>query len=139
MARLRVASAALMLALAGGCGREERTPVFPVRGQVVYAGKPAVRARVAFHRLDATGTQSERPNALVAEDGIFRLSTRRAYDGAPAGEYAVTITWPSPSKKEDGFDAGPDVFNNRYADPKTTPFRVRVKEGENELGPFVVN
>lgn len=138
MRRFRIAPAALLLALAVGCGREDGTPVFPVRGRVLYAGKPAVRARVTFHRLDA-GPPAERPNALVAEDGSFRLSTRRAYDGGPAGEYAVTITWPSPSKKEDGFDAGPDVFNNRYADPKTTPFRVRVKEGENELEPLVVN
>ena len=31
---------------------------------------------------------------------------------------------------------GPDLLQGRYADPKTTPLKVEMKEGTNNLEPF---
>jgi hypothetical protein len=134
---LFVALPGLVVTFAGtACDRSAPVAVYPVRGQVFYEGKPAVRARVSFHALGNPELRSGAPMALVEEDGSFRLSTRRAYDGIPAGEYAVTITWPSATKQQNGFNAGPDLLDGRYADPNSTPLRARVSEGQNELEPI---
>ena len=76
--------------------------------------------------------------AEVGRDGAFRLSTYASYDGAPPGRYAVLIVYPSPAQKIDGENAGPDLLQGRYADPKTTPLRAEIKEGTNDLEPFNV-
>ena len=46
------------------------------------------------------------------------LSTYASYDGAPPGLYAVTIVYPSPAKKDNDENAGPDLLQGRYADPQ---------------------
>ena len=66
----------------------------------------------------------------------FGLAPSNRYDGAPAGRYAVTIVYPSSERKENGESVGPDRLKGRYADPKTTPLSVEVKEGTNNLEPF---
>ncbi len=136
-------STLFLLTLAGGvalgltlCRRGDRETVFPVTGKVVYHGKPAEGATVTFVPGDGSDPQARRPGAQVGQDGSFRLSTYVSYDGAPAGRYAVMIIYPSPERKENGENAGPDLLLGRYADPKTTPLAVEVKEGTNNLEPF---
>jgi hypothetical protein len=125
----------LLLGLcAASCTREPHRPVFPVRGLVLVRGAPAAQARVTFHSVD-TG-ETARPSAVVETDGSFQLSTYLARDGAPAGEYVVTVEWPSASRKQDELNAGPDLLKGRYRDPKSSPLRVRVEERANELEPF---
>src|SRR5688572_20752206 len=89
----------LALTLVGlGCGgKEQRKPVFPVKGSVFVAGRSATKALVIFHPLNDPDPKAPRPTGEVAADGTFTLSTHTAGDGAPAGEYAVTVTWPSGS------------------------------------------
>jgi len=86
--------------------------------------------------LDDNDAKMPRPGAQVKRNGSFQLSTYASYDGAPAGRYAVTIVYPSPEKKVDGENAGPDLLRGRYGDAKTTPLRVEIKEGTNEMEPF---
>lgn len=74
--------------------------------------------------------------ATVDKDGGFRLTTCRAYDGAAPGLYAVTIVYLSPETMVEDQNAGPDLLEGRYSDPKTTPLRAEVKPGKNELEPF---
>jgi hypothetical protein len=50
----------------------------------------------------------------------------------------VVIVYPSPAKKVDDENAGPDLLQGRYANPKTTPLRAEIEEGTNDLGPFNV-
>ncbi len=133
----------LLLLLAGGlalgpasCRRGGHKSVSPVSGRVLYNGKPAEGAQVTFFPLDHKDPQKPRPGAQVRRDGSFRLSTYASYDGAPPGRYAVTIIYRSPEKKENDENMGPDLLRGRYADPKTTPLAVEVKEGANDLAPF---
>jgi glycine/D-amino acid oxidase-like deaminating enzyme len=137
----RVPSGVLLLFVlfCGGvsCARTSHRPVYPVRGQVFVQGKPAVQARVTLHPVDPTDTA--RPSAVVEEDGSFRFSTYLAFDGAPAGEYVVTVEWPSAARKQDELNAGLDLLQGRYSDPKKSPLRVRVREEQNELEPFRLN
>ncbi len=125
------------VALGGtACRRGGREPVYPVSGKVYYQGKPAAGATVTFVRRDALAAKATWPGGQVGPDGSFRLSTYKSFDGAPAGRYAVTIVYPSPERKENGENAGPDLLNGRYADAKTTPLSAEVKKGANNLEPF---
>jgi hypothetical protein len=81
-----------------------------------------------------------RPHGIVEPEGIFQLKTYRDGDGAPAGDYRVTIEWPSetPRSRSDPGDAGstptgPDRLRGRYANPETSGLRATVTDGENEL------
>jgi len=127
------------VALGGtSCRRGGREPVYPVSGKVYYRGKPAEGATVTFVRRDARDADAHRPGGQVAPDGSFRLSTYGSYDGAPAGRYAVTIVYPSAARKENGENAGPDLLQGRYGDPRTTPLSAEVKKGANDLQPFQI-
>jgi hypothetical protein len=118
------------------CRPSDRKPVYPATGRVFCQGKPAEGASVALVPLDDDNPKARRPGAQVQQDGSFRLSTYDSYDGAPAGRYAVTIVYPSPAKKENGENVGPDLLQGRYADPKTTPLTVELKAETNTLEPF---
>jgi len=118
------------------CRRSGQKAVYPVAGKVFYKGRPAEGATVTFVRCDRSDPAARRPGAQVRYDGSFRLSTYASYDGAPAGRYAVTISYPSPEKKENGENAGPDLLRGRYADSKTTPLAAEVEAGKNNLEPF---
>jgi hypothetical protein len=125
------------LGVAGCATGEQRKPVFPVRGKVLVGSKPAVRAQVIFHPLNDPDPQAVRPNGEVQADGSFTLNTYTAGDGAPAGEYAVTVLWASGSSAIGGdADSGPDRLGGRYANPEKTTLRAQVREGDNELPPF---
>lgn len=118
------------------CSRSDHQPVYPVTGIVRYKGKPAEGAQVVFVPLDNNEPKLPRPGAQVRKNGSFRLSTFRSYDGAPAGRYAVTVVYPSPEKKVNDENAGPDLLEGRFADPKTTPLRAELKEEATNLEPF---
>jgi hypothetical protein len=118
------------------CRRGESKPVYPARGKVFYKGKPAEWARVTLVPLNDADSTKPKPGGQVGNNGEFRLSTYASYDGAPPGRYAVTVVYPSPEKKDNDENAGPDLLRGRYADPKKTPLKAEIKEETNELGPY---
>jgi hypothetical protein len=128
---------ALLAVLVLSCGGARRKPVYPVRGQV-FAGKdqPAAGALIVFHPV--AEDDPNKPRALVEEDGSFSLTTYDKGDGAPEGEYVVTIEWRPPSanpfaaKKNE-----PDKLKGRYVDPKKSKLHFRIeKKAENVLDPI---
>jgi hypothetical protein len=107
-----------------------RRPTQPVRGQVLYEGIPVPGAYVVFQ-----GTVKERPpraDAFTRSDGTFTLSTYEADDGAPAGEYNVTVVWRKPFYEPSG-KPGPNHLPDKYAKADTTPLKFEVKSGTNEV------
>src|SRR5262245_59099450 len=87
---------AALLTLAGcvalsGCGRGG-PKFYPVTGKVLVDGHPAEHALVVFHPVNA-GPDALKPHAAVGPDGTFTLTTNTTGDGAPAGEYLVTVEW----------------------------------------------
>jgi hypothetical protein len=129
-----IAGAAILLGVAA-C-RSSTPPPQPVSGKVLFQGKGVEGAVVTFHPVADTDANPRRFSAITTQDGTFRLSADGAFDGAPAGEYAVTVFYLSPEKKADGQNAGPDLLKGRYADPKTTMLKAEIKPGVNELAPF---
>lgn len=121
----------------GGCGQNDRLPVYPVKGAVFFKKKPLAKGWVVFHPLAGQGKKVVKPIAQVAADGSFQLRTYLPDDGAPEGEYVVTITWPAlPPKNDPDLDEGPDRLQNRFNDPKTSKWRFQIKKGFNDLTPL---
>jgi hypothetical protein len=112
--------------LACGCGNG-REPAYTVRGQVLDAQqKPAVGALVVFHPAETSAGDAVKPVGQVDETGAFSLTTYTKGDGAPAGEYVVTVTWPAPRKGPFEPEGG-DRLNGRYANPKSSTIRFKVQ------------
>lgn len=126
-----------MLGVAWG-RRALMRPTHPVRGSVWVAGEPAAGALVIFHRPHSIALAGDRPWAEVRKDGSFDLTTRLEADGAPAGEYAVTIRWLESLEVCGESVAGLDFVPGDYSMPDTTPLRAVVREGANRLPPLLV-
>jgi hypothetical protein len=132
-----IALGAALLALAGlasGCGRAEpeQVAVHPVSGQVIFQGKPAEGAFVVFH----SKTDRDKfppPSAQVDKHGNFQLGTYTHKDGAPAGEYAVTVVLRKPVPKDGELVPGPNLIPTQYSKPNTTRLNVRIAEGANSV------
>jgi predicted phosphodiesterase len=115
-----------------------RKPPVLVRGKALIDGSPAAGATVTFHALDAKDPKDLKKtvrtsDAIVEADGTFELSTYKAYDGAPAGEYAVTVTLSEPAFDSATGRAGPNRYPAKYATPAVTNLRVNVGPGPTEL------
>jgi hypothetical protein len=117
----------------------DRLPVYPVKGKVLFRGQPPVGAVVLFHPLSYTDERTGMPRGEVDENGEFEVSTYTTHDGAPAGDYAVTVTWYTNAREAEQDERhaepsrGTERLGNRFSDPKTSPIRRTVKEGTNEL------
>ena len=105
--RVLLLFAAMVMPLAAGCGSGSVSPV-PVTGKVSLNGKPVDGAVVTFLTGESGGrSASGRTNA----DGTFKLTTNRTDDGAPPGEYAITIT---KVEAKSGGPAGVDISKGDY-------------------------
>lgn len=104
-----------------------RRPTHPVTLTVLFNGKPAAGAMVTLHGK-GKGPGLPRADGLVETDGRVRLSSYKAFDGAPAAEYAITVELRKPEFTAEG-RPGPNLLPAKYADVKTTPLAVTVKAG----------
>src|SRR5262245_22118422 len=104
---LGVAALAGLGLLACSCGIKDRKTVYPTRIRVVNAqGRPVAAATVGFHPQDAPDDARHKPAGTTDAEGNVALTTYEEKDGAPAGEYAVTVEWrPVPKSPA---DAPPD-------------------------------
>jgi hypothetical protein len=122
-----------LVAMAPACGPSRKT-VYPVKGRVVdYAGKPVVGATVVFHPAQPDPDDVNIPAAHVDESGAYALTTYVQGDGAPAGEYAVTIILVPPRKNPLDVPV-PDRLRGRYADPNSSKIHFTVEKRDlNEV------
>jgi hypothetical protein len=120
-----------------GCSRTSaipgEVPVFPLKGQITLDGQPTPGAFVTFHPATGEKANAVQPTAWVDKDGSFALTTYRAGDGAPAGEYVVTVHWQQLVGVGDNARLGPNLIPPRYDNPQASDLRFRVAQGANEL------
>jgi hypothetical protein len=130
-------SVAALLAVSCGDGRR---PVFPVHGQVLYEDKPAPEALIIFQPVNDPDPRAPRPIARANAEGSFSPTTYRTGDGAPAGEYDVTITWvkevDNQSVPKEEQKPPRNLIPDRYGKAETSGLRVQIKAEPNELPPF---
>ena len=89
-------AAGTLVALASGCGGQKGPRLYPVKGSVRINGEPARDVNVVFTpvTLPADGATPLSPSAVTGDDGSFRLMSFKPGDGAPAGDYQVTVIYP---------------------------------------------
>jgi hypothetical protein len=131
---IAAATALAALLLAGGCSQSapERPPVYPLSGKVVYQGRPAAGAWVTLHPTSGQ-PGAPQPRAKTDSQGNFVVSTFDAQDGAPAGEYRVTLELTQIVDVGGELQSGPSLLPPQYGSPATTTIVARVNEGENTL------
>jgi hypothetical protein len=133
---LSVLVSALLLA---SCNKHHRKVVYPVHGQVFdNKDKPAAGAMVVFHPVGGAPDDIDKPRAFVADDGSFALTTYEKDDGAPEGEYVVTIEWrPKSANPFDAKKMQPDHLKGRYSDVKRSRIRFKIEaKPDNKLEPI---
>jgi hypothetical protein len=113
----------------------KKLPTHPVRGTVYFDGAPAAGAYVAFTPAAGKGRGRYRADGVCEADGSFRLSAYGPFDGAPAGEYAVTVEWRKPFLTAEG-RPGPNLLPARYASADSSGLTFTVKKGSNA---FTIN
>lgn len=133
----------LLSLLLSGCTESRALPLpprHPVSGKVLYRGQPARGFRVTFHPLQEMSQLQFAPAAITDAEGNFRLRSYEPDDGAPLGDYAVTLEWPDHLVQADDPDPKPEVERLRgaYSDPQRSRIKVTVTVGPNELQPIVL-
>jgi hypothetical protein len=126
-----------LLALAG-CARDEGRPCYPVRGTILYEGKPVPHAFVVLHPAAPEGRDGSRPSAVANAKGEFALTSRKARDGAPTGAYVATVEWRPIVQRKGEYEPGPNRLPTRYSKPETSGLRIQVTAGDNELPPLAL-
>ena len=130
------ALAALSIGLAvslTGCNDEEvRLPTYKVSGKVVRNGTGVANATVVFH-ANRTELGLVKPRAITTSDGSFEMTTYEASDGAPFGEYEVSVEqWLTDKPDEGPRNRLPTALGN----PAKSGLKAIVAATENVLKPF---
>lgn len=139
-----------LLGLTAGCSQSSnQKPVYPVNGHVTFEGKPVTRATILFASVDG-GDRALQPNATTDEQGNYTLTSYKSNDGAPEGEFIVSIFWPGPRSKKSSSPSpdpeeeseknllGPDRLKGRYYPLLKSPLRATVKQGQNNVLDFAL-
>ena len=133
-----------------GCGEESSfkstVPVFPASGKIIHLGKPLAGVILIFHSTDVN--QKIKSQATTDNDGKFVATTFKTADGAPEGDYTITIVVPSNESDSSREDAategqfrkeGPVRFPSKYQNPATSPLKVKVTKNQPDLGILEIN
>jgi hypothetical protein len=124
MRSLSLIAAVFIGLMSCGCSSQ---PMAPVKGRVMFNGKPVKAAAVTFSPAGAAGQkETGKPGTgFTDDDGNFQLSTFSNYDGALVGNHAVLVTLddtnPAKCKREKSLTlevkSGPNEFTIEM-DPK---------------------
>jgi hypothetical protein len=131
--------AALLATASAGCGKGQggRLAVYPAEGQVLWKGKPLAGAQVVFYPKGPADERPVAPRAQTDSNGHFQLGTYERADGAPEGDYAVTVIYYAMRPQDGG--AGPNALPKKYASAKTTDLQVKIAKDTSALPALVLN
>lgn len=111
-------------------------------GSVLVNGAPAEGAKVVFYPTSEELKQPGMPipYAFTGPDGQFKLRSYDPDDGAPAGDYNVSVFWPKGGGDQSAgggeMEQVSDRLGNRFLNPKESGLTATVDEGGAELPPF---
>ena len=127
-------AALLFLSAIEGCSGDSGPTCFPVRGEIRLEGKPLAEAMVVFHPLDPDAPEISKPLAYSDKDGEFELTTLKPRDGAPAGEYAITVELRELIQDGDQMVRdGRNLLPERYRIPSESGLKFTVENEANEV------
>jgi hypothetical protein len=123
------------ITLAAGCGqgaKDASVAVHPATGKITFKGQSIPGAMLTLHPKTEIA-DVPKPRASVGKDGAFHVSTFAGGDGAPEGEYTVTVVWYKPIKNGPDVEAGPNVIPKQYTSPQSSNVTVKIAAGQNDL------
>lgn len=126
---------AVMVPVLAGCGKRhgDRGALYPAEGQIFLNKEPLAGALVVLYPQGLSDAKAVPSRAQTGPDGRFRVSTFGTADGAPEGEYTVTVVQYPLQQDGSGWVSGPNALPTKYASPKTTDLRVQIGDGKNTL------
>lgn len=134
--RFAFLSFAVTASLCIGCSNKPdwHAETYPVTGTVTINGSPPLNAFLVLHttdgsRIDVRGTT---PTAIIDEKGYFSFKTYEKSDGAPVGQFALTLHWPMSLTSPDAIDR----LGEKFADPAKPLMNVDVIRGKNVIPPI---
>jgi hypothetical protein len=126
-------SLSLLLSLTG-CDGSAGPTCHPVQGKVLYQNQPLAEAMVVFHPLFASADKFPQPIAHTDAEGRFILTTLKSGDGAPEGEYAITVEFrDSRQIGEEMVRDGRNLLPPRYGNPSDSQLQYKVVPGPNTV------
>jgi hypothetical protein len=117
-----------------GCGNgERRVPTYKASGQLLAGdGKAVASALIVLHPVDATN-KAPKPRATTDAEGRFQLTTYDTGDGAPDGEFIVTVEqW----LRDDPNEAPTNHLHSDLGKPDSSGIRLTIAKSENVLEPI---
>lgn len=117
-----------------GCRRGEvRVPTFAASGRLLSADdQPLAHALVVLHPVDAT-LKAPKPRATTDGEGNFQLTTYETGDGAPQGEFIVTVEqW----LRDDPNEAPKNRLPSAFSRPDSSKIRIAITQSANALEPI---
>jgi hypothetical protein len=121
---------------ASACGSDDnRKPTFPVTGSLLIDQKPGEHATVIFHPVSNEPGEVVKPRGKVRNDGTFTLTTYAENDGAPVGEYQVTVELWLAGRPDEGPTSR---LPAKLAKPESSGLKATIKNEPNALEPFTV-
>ncbi len=120
-------------------GNTNRVRVYRTQGTAVCDGQPMPNATVYLHPIGGAAPDVPRPRAVVRDDGTFVVGTYGKDDGAPPGDYKITVEWFAPGEQKNNPRGPQNVLPAKYARPDTSDLIVHVEAGDNQLPPIRLN
>jgi hypothetical protein len=140
--------AGMMLLPACSSPFDDHPAVYPVKGKVVFQGKPMKGGTILFEyvgedsdALKGPPGQPFRVTGKINDGGTFNLHAYPGSEGVPAGNYKVGISTAKGRSESNLFDrklvvekkSRTAVSSNQYADPQTSGLTAQVsKDKPNE-------
>ena len=127
---------ALVCLTAIGCGGADwQAETQPVKGTITINGEHPEGAIVTLHpTADAVDVRKSKPWGLVEPDGSYTLRTYDKGDGAPLGDYRVTVAWLDNPNVPNSID----LLGGAYADPDQSQWTFTIEKGRTELPPIEI-
>jgi hypothetical protein len=138
-----IATALLLSTFGCSAAQDNRLPVFPTKGELSLGDKAVKGAWIVLHPKDGNLRSPDGkaicPHGRIGSDGTFVLTSYETNDGAPAGQYAVTLELRKVVKYSNGaWGPGPNLVPKQYTKPSTSPLVVQIAKGPNELPPMII-
>lgn len=132
----------IFLIIIVGCSKKKQLEIIHVKGKILLRGgdgttSPMNGARIVFNPISNEDLFSVFPAATANQDGSFQIGTLAKEDGAPEGDYIVTIQWKEKVvPQHDVFgkgpmDHGPDLLNDAYSNRSRSPLKVKINKGQD--------
>lgn len=131
---LGIAYICIPLLVVAGCSRGEvRLPTYAASGQLLSAdGQPVPHALLVLHPVN-DGATAPKPRATTDLEGKFQLTTYDTGDGAPEGNFIVTVEqWIRDDPNEPPKNHLPPALSKK----DSSDIRIAISKSENALEPI---